>query len=261
MRAAISSFRSSLALAPWRLLSNGYQSFSQNFNIRAGEQNNLSVVLTPALAPKPAAPAPQPVQILSFSASASQIEQGQATTLQWNTANAGEVSINNGIARVDSVGQTTVHPQSTTTYVLTASGVNGTLQRSINIVVEPKSAVAAAPAPTAPALPNDSALVRAALEKFGAALASHNVGAMKALWPTMTSSQEKGFRSFFKSNRDARISDSCDPSSLSISGSSANWVCNETTTIMAGGSPIQSNHSIRFAFKKSGGDWIIADRR
>lgn len=244
---------------------NGYQPFSQNFNIRAGEQNNLSVVLTPVAAPKPAAPAAQPVQILSFSASASQIEQGQSTTLQWSTANASEVSINNGIARVDSSGQTTVRPQSTTTYVLTASGNGGTQQQSVNIIVEPQPAAAAAPAPAptsaAPAPPDDSALVRAVLEKFSAALASHNVSAMKAIWPAMTSSQEKGFSSFFKNNRDARISDSCDPSSLTISGSSASWVCNETTTIMAGGSPVKSEHSIRFALKKSGSDWIIADRR
>lgn len=41
---------------------NGYQPFTQNFNIRAGEQNNLSVVLTPVPAPKPAAPTPQPVR-------------------------------------------------------------------------------------------------------------------------------------------------------------------------------------------------------
>jgi eukaryotic-like serine/threonine-protein kinase len=239
---------------------NGYQPFTQDFNIRAGEQNNLAVVLTPAPAPIPAAPAVQPVQILSFSATASQIEQGQSTTLQWNTANAGEVLINNGIARVDSSGQTTVRPQRSTTYVLTASGNGGTQQRSVNIIVEPKPTVASAPTPAAPAPPGDSALVRAALENFSAALSFHNVSAMKAIWPTMTSSQEKLFRSFFKNNRNARISDSCDPSSLTISGSSASWACIETTTIMAGGSPVKSEHGIRFTFRKNGGDWIIADR-
>ncbi len=238
----------------------GYQPFTQNFNIRAGEQNNLSVVLTPvpAAAPKPAAPVAQPVQILSFSASASQIEQGQSTTLQWTTANAGEVSINNGIARVDNSGQTTVRPQSTTSYVLTATGNGGTQQRSINIVVEPAPSVAAAPTPSAPAAPDDSALIRGVIGKFSAALASHNVGAMKSLWPGMSSSQEKGFRSFFRTSGNS-ISDSCDPSSLSISGSSASWACNETTGVA--GSSSKFTHSIHFAFKKNGGNWVIADRR
>ena len=240
---------------------NGYQPFSQNFNVNAGERNNLSVVLTPVpSAPKPVAPAAQPVQILSFAASASQIEQGQPTTLQWQTANAAEVSINNGISRVDNSGQTTVRPDSTTTYVLTATGNGGTQQRSINIIVEPKAAVVAAPAP-APAAPDDAALVSAAVEKFNSALAARNVAAMKALWPSMNSSQEKGFQNFFKSNRDARISDACSPSSLTISGSSADWVCNETTTIVVNGSPKKYEHSIRFAFRKSGDDWIVADRR
>lgn len=238
---------------------NGYQPFTQNFNIRAGEQNNLSVVLTPVPAARPAAPAPQPVQILAFSASASQIEQGQTTTLQWSTANASRVSINNGIAQVDNTGQTIVRPQSTTTYVLTAQGNGGTQQRSINIIVEPKPTVAAAaPAPAAPAAPDNAALVRAALEKFTAALAAHNVSGMKAVWPSMSSSQEKGFRGFFKSNRDARITDSCDPSALTISGNSASWTCSETTTIAASAAPF--SHTIRFAFRKTGGNWIIADR-
>jgi len=76
-------------------------------------------------APKPSAPAVQPVQILSFSGSASQIEQGQPTTLQRQTANAGEVSTYNGIARVDNSGRTTVRPNSSTTYVLTAAGSGG----------------------------------------------------------------------------------------------------------------------------------------
>ena len=238
---------------------NGYQSFTQNFNIAAGQQNNLSVVLTPVpvAAPKPAAPTPQPVQILAFSASASQIEQGQSTTLQWSTANASDVSINNGIARVDGSGQTTVRPQSSTTYVLTASGNGGTQQRSVNIIVEPKAAAAAAPPPPAPVVPDDSALIRTTLERFSAALASHNVAALRALWPSMSSSQEKAFRSFFKNSRNS-ISDSCDPSSLDISGSSATWACNETTTVA--GSSTRFTHSIHFAFKKSGGEWIVADR-
>jgi PEGA domain len=239
----------------------GFQPASRKVNIRAGEHDNLSVLLTPIAGTKAGAPAPQPVQILAFSATASQIEQGQSTTLQWNTANASEVSINNGIARVDSSGQTTVRPQSTTSYVLTAIGNGGTQQRSINIIVQPKPAVAAAPIPAAPRTQDDSPLVGAVLEKFGAALASHNVKAMKAVWPSMTSSQEKLFRDFFKHNRDARISDACDPSLLTFSGNSAAWTCSETTTIMVGGSPVNSDHVIRFAFTKSGGDWIVADRR
>ena len=248
-----------------QIAENGFQGFSQNFNIKAGERNNMSVMLTPipVAAPKPTTPAAQPVQILSFSASASQIEEGQSTTLQWQTANANDVSINNGIARVDNTGQTTVRPQSSTTYVLTATGNGGTQQRQVNIIVEPKQVAAPAPAatPTAPKPVDETSLVQAAVERFNAALAAHNVDAMRALWPGMKSGQEKGFQSFFKSNPDAKMSDSCTPFSLSISGDTASWVCNETTTIIAGGRPNSSVHSIHFSFKKTGGNWIITDRR
>ena len=246
-----------------QIAENGYQPFSQNFSIKAGERNNMAVVLTPIpVAPKPAAPKPQPVAILSFSASASQIEQGQSTTLQWKTTNASQVSINNGISQVDDSGQTTVRPQSNTTYVLTAMGNGGTQQRSVNIVVEPKPAAKPpTPAPSQPKPVDETALVRAAVAKFNSALAAHSVAAMKAVWPSMNSSQQKGFQSFFKNNRDAKMSDSCASSSLSISGNSATWSCNETTTIMANGSPKSAEHSIRFTFKKTGGGWVIEDRR
>ena len=222
----------------------------------------MSVVLTPIpVAPKPAPVAqPQPVQILSFSASASQIEQGQSTTLQWQTANATQVSINNGIAQVDNSGQTTVRPTSSTTYVLTAKGANGAQQRSVNIIVESK-AVSAPPPPPPPKPVDETALVRAALEKFNAALAAHNVAQMQAIWPTMKPQQAKGFQNFFKSNRSAKMSDSCASSSLTISGNSADWPCNETTTIISGGRPTSSEHSIHFKFRKTDGGWVIAERQ
>ena len=245
-----------------QIAENGYQPFSQNFNIKAGERNNMSVVLTPipVAAPRPTAPAVQPVQILSFSASASQIEQGQATTLQWQTANAGDVSINNGLARVDNSGQTTVRPNSSTTYVLTAAGPGGTQQRSVNIIVEPKQATPA-PAPEAPRPVDETALLQSVLQRFNAALAAHSVDAMRAVWPGMNRNQEKGFQNFFKSNPGAKMSDNCTAFSLTVSGEFATWTCNESTTIVAGGRPMTSQHSITFNFKKSGGNWIVSDRR
>ncbi len=247
-----------------QIVLSGYQPFSQNFNIKSGERNNTSVVLSPipVAAPKPAEPAAQPVQILSFSASASQIEQGQSTTLQWKTANASRVSIDNGIAQVDSSGQTTIRPQSSTTYVLTATGSTGTQQRSVNIVVQPKAAASApASVPKVPEPVDETAQVRAVVDRFNSALAAHSVAEMQAAWPGMKAQQAKGFQNFFKSNPDAKMSDHCTPFSLSIAGDSANWVCNETTTILANGRPMTSEHSIRFTFKKAGGGWAIQDRR
>ena len=245
-----------------QIAANGFQPYSQDFNIKAGERNNMSVMLTPipVAAPKPSAPAVQPVQAL-FSATTLQIEQGQPTTLQWQTANASDVSISNGIGKVEGSGQTTVRPASSTTYVLTATGSGGTQQRSVNITVAPKQAAAPAPAPAAPKPVDETALVQAVVERFNAALAAHNVDAMRAAWPGMNRSQEKGFQNFFKSNPGSKMTDSCSPSSLTISGDSASWACSESTTIIAGGRPMTTQHSINFSFKKAGGSWVIADRR
>ena len=246
---------------------NGYQPFSQNFSIKAGEKNNMAVMLTPVqAAPRPAAaPQPQPAQILSFSATASQIEQGQPTTLQWQTANASDVSIDNGIARVDNSGQTTIRPLASTTYVLTAKGSNGTQQRSLNIVVEPKveKAAASAPPPAAKAPPavDERALVEGTLNSFKVAWNAHDMGRMRAAWAGMSPQQAKGLQSFFKDNPKASVADDCPSSALHIAGETADWACTETTTIFSGGRPLSSAHSIRFTFAKKGGAWIIADRR
>ncbi|HEV2136437.1 MAG TPA: protein kinase [Terracidiphilus sp.] len=245
-----------------QIAANGFQPYSQSFNIKAGERNNMSVMLTPipAVAPKSVTQPVQPVQAL-FSATTMQIEQGQSTTLQWQTANASEVSISNGIGKVESSGQTTVQPASSTTYVLTASGNDGTLQRSVNITVQPKQAAAPPPpTPSGPKPVDETALLQAVVQKFNGALAAQSVDAMRATWPGMNKSQEKGFQSFFKNNRGGKMSDSCSPSSLTVSGETATWVCNESTTILAGGRPTTYQHSITFAFKKAGGNWVIADR-
>ena len=242
---------------------NGYQPFSQTFSIKAGEKNNMGVMLTPVpVAPKPApTPQVQPVQIVSFSASASQIEQGQSTTLRWQTANASEVSIDNGISRVDNSGETTVRPQNSTTYVLTAKGNSGVQQRSVNIIVEAKvEKAAAAPVKAAPAV-DERSLIQAALNNFKAAWNTHDMGRMQAAWTGIKPQQAKGLQNFFKGNPEAKVSDDCSPSALNISGETAEWSCTETTTIVSGGKPLSSAHGIRFSFAKKNGAWTIMDRR
>jgi hypothetical protein len=243
----------------------GYQASEQTFNIKAGEKSNIVAMLTriPAPSKQVAAPQAQPVQILAFSATASQIDQGQSTTLQWQTTNASEVSIDNGIARVDNSGQTTVRPQSSTTYVLTAKGASGTQQRSVNVVVEPKIEKSSPPAP-APSLfgpGDDTAQIRQALNNFEGAWNAHDMERIRVAWGGISSQQVKALQSFFKDEPNSKVSDDCSLSALSISGSTAKWGCNETTTIVVGGKPQSSTHSIHFTFSKKTGTWTVAERR
>lgn len=71
----------------------------------------------------------------SFTASPSAIIQGQSSTLSWTTSNATSASIG-GIGAVDVDGSTTVNPQFTTTYTLTANGLgNQTTTRNVTVTV------------------------------------------------------------------------------------------------------------------------------
>jgi serine/threonine-protein kinase len=250
----------------------GYQTYSQSFNIKAGERNNVAAMLTPIpAAPRPvtpapavpAAPPPQPVQILSLSASMQQIEQGQTTTLRWQTANAAEVSIDNGIGRVDNSGETTVRPSASTTYQLTARGNGGTQQRAVNIVVEAKYEKPAAPAASAPALKavDESAQVQAVLNEFKSAWNAHSLPRLQAVWTGMQPPQAKALQNFFKDVPSARVDDNCPAAALSITGDTARWGCTEITTIASSGKQQSTSHGINFTFTRRSGGWTISDRR
>jgi hypothetical protein len=200
-----------------------------------------------------------------FSASVSTIQQGQSATLNWQTANASDVAIDNGIGSVAATGARDVSPSATTTYQLTASGGGGTQNRSVTITVAPK-AVAAQPAPPAPtpAAPQSvdlSAGIRQAVQSFEAAYNAHDVGRMQAAWTSMKPAQAKAFATFFKGNPTSRVSDNCPSSALTITGDTANWSCNEVSTFESGGRTESHAQDIRFTFAMRNGAWTIVARQ
>lgn len=245
----------------------GYQPYSQPLSVKAGEHSSATVMLTPipvAAKPQPAAaPAAEAAQILSFNASASQIEQGQSVTLHWETAKATEVSIDNGIGRVDPSGNTTVKPGANTTYTLTAKGAGGSQQRPLNVLVEAKAAAAPAvvnqPAPAAAV--DQTALVLGAINSYSAAFNAHDVGKMQALWTGMSSGQAKGLTGFFKDNPTAKVVENCPANQLSVGGDSADANCTETTSFMASGKMVSTPHAAHFHLARKGGSWTITDKR
>ena len=82
--------------------------------------------------------------ISSFTASPNTIIAGNSSTLTWSTTNTTSVSINNGVGTFGPSGSTSVTPDDTTTYTLTATGPGGTITRSDTVTVNPPS-----PPPTA----------------------------------------------------------------------------------------------------------------
>ena len=79
--------------------------------------------------------APPPAPTASLSASTATIQAGQSATLSWNTTNATDVSIDQGIGAVGATGTKKVSPLSTTTYTLTATGNGKTITSPATITV------------------------------------------------------------------------------------------------------------------------------
>jgi len=92
-------------------------------------------------APPPPPPPPAPTApTASLSANPNTINQGDPTTLTWQTTNATEVNID-GIGAVDTSGTRQVTPAESTTYHLVAKGAGGTQDATARVTVN------AAPAP------------------------------------------------------------------------------------------------------------------
>ncbi len=92
----------------------------------------------PPVVAKPAEPAPAPpppAATASLSASPSAIQQGQCTTLTWSTSNSYDVSIDQGVGRVDANGSRQVCPDRTTQYGITAVSAGGTRSASTTVTV------------------------------------------------------------------------------------------------------------------------------
>jgi len=95
---------------------------------------------TPPAAPPPVAPT------ATLAANPAVIEQGQSTTLSWQTNNASDVTIE-GLGTLPASGSKTVMPSDSTTYTLTAKGPGGTKDASARVTVNQKMAAAMTASP------------------------------------------------------------------------------------------------------------------
>ena len=82
--------------------------------------------------PPPTPPPPQPTA--SLTANPNNIQQGDSTTLTWQTTNATDVSLE-GIGSVQPNGSQQVTPTQSTTYRLTARGAGGTQEATARVTV------------------------------------------------------------------------------------------------------------------------------
>lgn len=100
------------------------------------------------VAPPPPPPPPPPAApTASLSANPNSIEKGQSATLIWETTNATDVTIDNGVGAVKASGSQPITPSESTSYRLTAKGPGGTQEATTRVTVTAPPA----PAPAASA--------------------------------------------------------------------------------------------------------------
>lgn len=106
----------------------------------AGCSKKAAKATPPSNPPAPATPS------ATLSASPDVIQQGQSTTLTWQTQNASDIAIQ-GLGTVPASGSRSVSPSSSTTYTLVAKGPGGSEDASARVTVN--SAVSSsAPSPS-----------------------------------------------------------------------------------------------------------------
>ena len=84
--------------------------------------------------PPPPAPPPPPQPTASLTANPNSIQQGESTTLTWQTTNATDVTLE-GIGAVQANGSQQVTPTQSTTYRLIAKGAGGTQEATARVTV------------------------------------------------------------------------------------------------------------------------------
>jgi peptidoglycan-associated lipoprotein len=85
---------------------------------------------------------------VTLQASPSSVNKGDSATLSWNSTDATQLSIDQGVGAVTAQGSTKVTPSDSTTYTITASGPGGSTSASASVSVN-----APAPPPPPPAEP------------------------------------------------------------------------------------------------------------
>jgi peptidoglycan-associated lipoprotein len=84
----------------------------------------------------PPSPPPPPAPTATLAAAPDVIQQGQTTTLTWQTQNANDITIS-GLGTVPASGSRSVMPGSSMTYTLTAKGPGGMQDASTRVTVNP----------------------------------------------------------------------------------------------------------------------------
>lgn len=112
------------------------------FGCGGGTPSSAQPTTVPPSSTPPAAPT------ASLSVNPGTVVEGGSATLTWQTANATDVSIDDGLGAVQPIGSESVTPTGTTTYTLTAKGAGGTQTAMATVTVTTPPPSTPPPIPT-----------------------------------------------------------------------------------------------------------------
>jgi eukaryotic-like serine/threonine-protein kinase len=247
-----------------QLTLSGYESQSSTVTVAAGERKTLPAVLKPN-PPPPPPPPPKPTAILSADSTA--LEEGQSTTLRWNTQYATDLKISGlGSVQPASGGQSVTPPNGTTTYVLTAKGNGESAESKVTITVRPKSQQAGEPRSEQPSSgsassSDDEQGIRTALTNFQRAFDSIDPEKdIRTAWPSINTSVLKKLVDNIDKVQHYSLEESCS-GQPKINGGTATWNCTQTEKFRVGSNIRQQPpHAFLFGFKKEQGKWVVDSR-
>ncbi len=98
-----------------------------------GKSGSMTSTVTVTVSTTPVVPAPK---IVSFGASPAEIVAGESSTLSWSVDGAKEITIT-ALGAVAAAGSSSVTPQVTTVYVLTAKNDGGEVKANVTVTVLP----------------------------------------------------------------------------------------------------------------------------
>ena len=96
--------------------------------------SQVTITLLPAPPLDPPTPTPNLPPSVVFTSSKFEVNPDEEFELQWQVTNANNIRINQGIGNVTREGKTNLTISNTTTYTLTATGVGGTISRTVTVV-------------------------------------------------------------------------------------------------------------------------------
>jgi serine/threonine-protein kinase len=189
--------------------------------------------------------------IIEFKAADPSVPKGQATKLHWNVKDAEEISIDQGIGKVQvPSGERPINPEKTTTYTLTAKGLGGeTLKETVTVTVT-------AEAPSVKDLP----AIHTVLNSFAEAVKNHDTKTLQDLWPHIPKQYLDAY-----TNKLAQlvIEEKCADDSAKFTSDGAELTCHETITPVVSGKPQAAfpPNTVVIRFKRLGGEvWKIESK-